>query len=143
MLGEGGVLAVGGGQTSDQMQITSGVLPAEIWDPSTQQWTTIGSIAAARNDHSTAVLQPDGTVLVSGGGHPETLNDAGQFSAQVYSPSYLFNGPRPTIGSAPATALYGSTMNISTPDAANIGAVNLVSFGADTHQSDMDQHFVP
>src|SRR5581483_6063964 len=24
-----------------------------------------------------------------------------------------------------------------------IGAVNLVSFGADTHQSDMDQHFVP
>jgi hypothetical protein len=143
MLADGRVLAVGGGQTSDQMQITSGVLPAEIWDPATQQWTTIGSIAAARNYHSTAVLQPDGTVLVSGGGHPETLNDPGEFSAQVYSPSYLFNGPRPTITAAPATAQYGSTMAVSTPDAANIGAANLVSFGADTHQSDMDQHFVP
>ncbi|HEV2346280.1 MAG TPA: fibronectin type III domain-containing protein [Actinocrinis sp.] len=143
MLADGRVLAVGGGNTSDQMQITTGVLPAEIWDPATQQWTTIGSIAAARNYHSTAVLQPDGTVLVSGGGHPETLNDPGEFNAQVYSPSYLFNGPRPTISSAPASAQYGSTMTIGTPDAANIGSVNLVSFGADTHQSDMDQHFVP
>ena len=143
MLADGRVLAVGGGNISDQMQITTGVMPAEIWDPASQQWTTIGSIAAARNYHSTAVLQPDGTVLVSGGGHPETLNDPGQFNAQVYSPSYLFNGPRPTISSSPVSAQYGSTMSIGTPDAANIGSVNLVSFGADTHQSDMDQHFVP
>jgi hypothetical protein len=143
MLADGRVLAVGGGNTSDQMQITTGVMPAEIWDPSTGQWTTIGSIAAARNYHSTAVLQPDGTVLVSGGGHPETLNDPGEFNAQVYSPSYLFNGARPTITSAPGSAQYGSSMTINTPDAANIGSVNLVSFGADTHQSDMDQHFVP
>ncbi len=143
MLADGRVLAVGGGNISDQMQITTGVMPAEIWDPSTQQWTTIGSIEAARNYHSTAVLQPDGTVLVSGGGHPETLNDPGEFNAQVYSPSYLFNGPRPTITSSPVSAQYGSAMTVGTPDAANIGSVNLVSFGADTHQSDMDQHFVP
>jgi hypothetical protein len=143
MLADGRVLAVGGGTVSDQMQITNGVLPAEIWDPATGQWSTIGSIAAARNYHSTAVLQPDGTVLVSGGGHPETLNDAGQFNSQVYSPSYLFNGARPTITSASASAQYGSTITVNTPHAANIGAVNLVSFGADTHQSDMDQHFVP
>ena len=143
MLADGRVLAVGGGNTSDQMQITTGVMPAEIWDPATGQWTTIGSIAAARNYHSTAVLRPDGTVLVSGGGHPETLNDPGEANAQVYSPSYLFAGARPTIASAPASATYGSTMTVSTPDAANIGSVNLVSFGADTHQSDMAQHFVP
>jgi hypothetical protein len=34
-------------------------------------------------------------------------------------------------------------MSISTPDAASIKAVNLVSLGADTHQGDMNQHFVP
>ncbi len=143
MLADGRVLAVGGGNTSDQMQITTGVLPAEIWDPATEKWTTIGSIAAARNYHSTAILQADGTVLVSGGGHPETLNDPGEANEQVYSPSYLFNGARPSITSAPATAVYGTNMTIDTPDASDIGAVNLVSFGADTHQSDMDQHFVP
>ena len=32
---------------------------------------------------------------------------------------------------------------VTSPDAASITAVNLVSLGADTHQADMDQHFVP
>lgn len=143
MLADGRVLAVGGEATSDQSVYSSGVLPAEIWDPATGQWTTIGSIADARNYHSTAVLQPDGTVLIAGGGHDEVNDSNGEFNEQVYSPSYLFDGPRPSITSAPASALYGSSMTVSTPDAASIGSVNLVSFGADTHQSDMDQHFVP
>ena len=32
---------------------------------------------------------------------------------------------------------------MSTPDASAISAVNLVSLGTDTHQMDMNQHFVP
>ena len=74
---------------------------------------------------------------------PDGLNDAGQDNAQIYSPSYLFNGPRPTITSAPSSATYGSTISVSTPDASSISAVNLVSLGTDTHQMDMNQHFVP
>ncbi|HZR49609.1 MAG TPA: fibronectin type III domain-containing protein [Streptosporangiaceae bacterium] len=143
MLADGRVLAVGGEPTSNQDNVTTGVLPAEIWDPATGKWTAGPAMAAARNYHSTAVLMPDGTVLVAGGGHEENSSDPGQFSAQVYSPSYLFNGPRPAIASAPASSTYGASMNISTPDAASISAVNLVSLGADTHQMDMDQHFVP
>ena len=38
---------------------------------------------------------------------------------------------------------YGDSISVATPDAASISAVNLVSLGADTHQLDMDQHFVP
>ena len=72
-----------------------------------------------------------------------TASAPGQFSAQIYSPPYLFNGPRPTIANAPAATTYGSDITVSTPDAASIRSVNLVSLGADTHQSDMDQHFVP
>ena len=143
MLADGRVLAVGGEATSDQTQVTTGVLQSEIWDPATETWSVAASISAARNYHSTAVLQPDGTVLVAGGGHEDNNTGPGQFSAQVYSPSYLFNGPRPTITSAPAASTYGATMTISTPDASSISAVNLVSLGADTHQADMDQHFVP
>ena len=143
MLADGRVLAVGGEATSDQNQVTTGVLPAEIWDPASGQWTAAGSMSAARNYHSTAVLMPDGTVLVAGGGHEENSTDPGQYSAQVYSPSYLFDGPRPTITSAPSASTYGANMTISTPDASSISAVNLVSLSADTHQADMDQHFVP
>ena len=143
MLADGKVLAVGGGTTSDQHVITTGVLPTEIWDPASETWSAGAPIAAARNYHSTAVLMPDGRVLIAGGGHPNALSDPGQESSQIYSPSYLFNGPRPTITSAPASTTYGSTISVSTPDASSISAVNLVSLGTDTHQIDMNQHFVP
>ena len=143
MLADGTVLAVGGEATSDQNTVTTGVLPAEIWNPSTGTWTTVAAMSSARNYHSTAVLMPDGTVLVAGGGHSEGSSGTGQFPAQVYSPPYLFAGSRPTITGAPASTAYGSNMTITTPDAANITAVNLVSLGADTHQADMSQHFVP
>jgi hypothetical protein len=143
MLADGRVLAIGGSNTSDQKVVTTGVLPTEEWDPTTQTWTADAPIAASRNYHSTALLLPDGRVLVAGGGHPNGLGDAGQFSSQIFSPSYLFNGPRPTITSAPSQANYGATMTVTTPDAASIKSVNLVSLGADTHQSDMGQHFVP
>ncbi len=143
MLANGQVLAVGGANTSDQNVITTGVLPTEIWDPATQMWSAAAPIAAARNYHSTAVLMPDGRVLVAGGGHPSSLGDPGQASAQIYSPSYLFNGARPTITSAPSSTTYGSSISVQTPDAASITSVNLVSLGTDTHQIDMNQHFVP
>ncbi|WP_245931507.1 DUF1929 domain-containing protein [Actinokineospora auranticolor] len=85
----------------------------------------------------------DGRVLVAGGGHHISATVPGQFSAQIYSPPYLFNGARPTITAAPPSTAYGQTISVSTPDAASISAVNLVSVGANTHQSDMDQRFVP
>ena len=142
-LADGTVLAVGGESTSDQNTVTSGALPAELWNPDTGVWTTVASMAAARNYHSTAVLMPDGRVMVAGGGHVGDNSGAGEFSQQIYSPPYLFNGARPTITSAPASASYGAAMSVSTPDAASITGVNLVSMGADTHQGDMDEHFVP
>jgi hypothetical protein len=143
MMADGKVLAVGGEATSDQNAVTTGILSTEVWDPATETWTTGPSMSAARNYHSTAVLMPDGRVLVAGGGHENALTDPGQYSAQIYSPGYLFNGARPTITSATAAATYGGAISVSTPDAASISAVNLVSLGADTHQADMGQHFVP
>ncbi len=143
MLANGEVLAVGGEKTSDQSVVTKGVLPTEIWNPTSETWSAAAPIDAARNYHSTAVLMPDGQVLVAGGGHFDGLNNLGQDSAQTFSPSYLFNGPRPTITSIPSSATYGSTISVATPAASSIAAVNLVSLGTDTHQIDMNQHFVP
>ena len=143
MLADGTVLAVGGENNTDQSIVTTGVLPAEIWDPATGAWTPVAAMNAARNYHSTALLMPDGRVLVGGGGHTFGLNGPGQYSAQFYSPPYLSAGARPTITSAPGSTTYGGSIAVSTPDAASIRAVNLVSLGADTHQLDMNQHFVP
>ena len=54
--------------------------------------------------HSTAVLMPDARVAVSGSGNLAGAPD--QTSLQMYSPPYLFKGPRPTITSAPTLAKY-------------------------------------
>ena len=48
-----------------------------------------------------------------------------QFSAQIFSPPYLFKGPRPVIASAPSTAAYGASISVQTPDAASIASVSL------------------
>ncbi len=143
MLANGEVLAVGGEPTSNQEIVTSGVLPTEIWNPNTETWSPAAPIAAARNYHSTAILMPNATVLEAGGGHPTGLDDPGEYSAQTYSPPYLFDGARPTITAAPASSTYNTSITVTTPNAASIGSVNLVSLGADTHQTDMAQHFVP
>ena len=142
-LADGTVLAIGGETSSDQSVVTTGDLPTEIWNPATETWTPAAPIAVARNYHSTAILLPDGRVLSAGGGHTTGLGGPGQFNAQIFSPPYLSNGPRPTITGAPTASTYGKSITVTTPDAASISAVNLVSLGADTHQSDMSQHFVP
>ena len=122
MLADGQVLAVGGAANSDQTHITTGVLSTEIWNPATQTWSTGASMAAARNYHSTAVLMPDGSVLVAGGGHPNSCRDPGQFSSQFYSPSYLSNGPRPDDHVAPRPPRPTARRSrCHTPDAASIG----------------------
>ncbi|MFL5861219.1 MAG: fibronectin type III domain-containing protein [Solirubrobacteraceae bacterium] len=145
MLADGTVLAVGGeptaGQTG-QTEVSGGILPSEIWDPSTQTWSPAAATATTRGYHSTALLMPDGSVLVGGSGHANAGFPA-QLTQQVYSPAYLFTGARPTISAAPSAINYGASFNVSMGDASTISAVNLVSLGADTHQSDMDQHFVP
>jgi hypothetical protein len=145
MLADGTVLAVGGEKTwgqTGQSEVSGGVLPSEIWNPNSESWSLAAPTAATRGYHSTAILMPDGTVLIGGSGHAGP-GQAAQTTSQIYSPPYLTKGPRPTIASAPNGATYGATIPVGTPDAASISAVNLVSLGSDTHQSDMDQHFVP
>jgi Domain of unknown function (DUF1929)/Bacterial Ig domain/Putative Ig domain len=140
MLPTGKVFAVGGA-TVTSGQSGSGTLPTEIWDPTTETWSTVASLNAPRVYHSTALLLPDGRVLAAGGGHNGPLPN--QFSAQVYSPSYLFKGPRPIITAAPESVLYGaSTFTVDSPDAADIASVALIANGSVTHSTDMNQFYM-
>ena len=47
MLADGTVLASGGMSTSDGTDLSKGVLPAEIWNPDTETWTTVASLTNA------------------------------------------------------------------------------------------------
>ena len=145
-LPDGNVLVVGGGQDMRSGSNGVAVLAAEEWNPTTGVWTQLADMdpTVMRLYHSTAILMPDGRVLVSGGGH-NNVNGAGygEFSAQYFSPPYLFNGAQPTITSAPTTTTFGSTITVQTPDAANITSVSLLGLSTSTHTSNMNTGYVP
>jgi hypothetical protein len=142
VLPDGDVLATGGSNVIGGIDPATGVLPAEMWNSSTMTWSTMASEARAREYHSTALLLPDGRVLVAGSGH-NFANSYAEYSGEIYSPPYLFKGARPAITSSPTDLAYGSSFFVGTPDAASIASVSLIRNGSVTHSFNMDQERIP
>jgi hypothetical protein len=141
MLPDGTVLVIGGSRNSDVGDTPAAVLEAEVWSPSTEKWTVLAPMRTPRMYHSTAVLLPDGRVLVAGGGRD--FPEVDQLSAEIYSPPYLFKGPRPAITSAPTGIRYATASSVATPDSVRIASVSLVGLGSVTHAFNENQRFVP
>ena len=59
LLPDGKVLITGGTSSPGPDDATGSVLAAEIWDPSTERFTTVASMKHPRLYHSSAVLLPD------------------------------------------------------------------------------------
>ena len=118
------------------------VLEAEIFDPQALTWQRAAVMAEGRQYHSVSILLPDGRVLNAGsvGGTGGSVN---LLSMEVFSPPYLFRGPRPKITAYPTSAAHGSTITVTTPDACRIRRAALVRPGAPTHHTDSDQRYVP
>jgi hypothetical protein len=137
LLADGTVLMVGGNQV---MKYGSPVEAAELYNPSTGTWSVMASQVARRGYHSTAMLLPDGRVLSAGS--DDFAKPDNSETVEIFSPPYLFNGPRPSITAAPATVKYGAALAITTPDAASITRVALIRPAAVTHANNFDQRYV-
>jgi hypothetical protein len=142
MLPDGTVLATGGESNTNPFDLSTAVYAAETWSPTTESWTTLASMQTPRVYHSTALLLPDGRVLVAGSGE-YGAGSINQYNGEIYSPPYLFKGAQPTITSVPATLQYGLQFAVQTPDAANIASVALVRLGSVTHAFNQNQRYVP
>ena len=133
LLPDGNVLVTGGTSSPGFNDPAGAVHAAELWNPTTEQWTTLASSSGIpRVYHSTAVLLPDGRVLSMGGN--------GYLQTEIYSPPYLFKGTRPTITSAPTSVVYGQSFFVETPDAAAISKVTMLRLSSVTHAFNMSQH---
>ena len=89
------MLVTGGSSGAGFNNSSEPVLQAELWNPVSETWTPLASNSIYRGYHSFALLLPDGRVLSAGGNNNLYKN------AEIYSPPYLFKGPRPTkIGRA-------------------------------------------
>jgi hypothetical protein len=133
-LADGTLMAIGGNQRSEY---GSPVYRPELYNPVAGTWTLLPPQVGLRGYHSTAVLLPDGRVFSSGSDSQKPFEK----TYEIYSPSYLFNGPRPTITSIPASVSYGQTFAIMTPDAGGIQRVAMLRPAATTHANHMDDHY--
>ena len=123
---------------------------AELWDPATGLWAQLADEDVDRCYHATTVLLPDGRVLSAGGGEyrPTTAPNPPQDShrnAQIFSPPYLFNGPRPEILAAPDSMNYGNTFEVQTSAGGEISMVSWIRLPSVTHSFDQNQriNFLP
>ena len=135
------------------------VVVAERFDPKTETWRTMATQHRTRTYHNTALLLPDGRVLVGGHAPISTAylsnidlsslgfsqGDGRDPSFEIYSPPYVFRSDRPVIQNVPnkaADVARGQLVTITTPDAATIGAAIMIRRTAITHLVDGDQRSV-
>lgn len=129
----------------NDLRVGQPIRAAEVWDPRTKHWTVLAEESVDRCYHSTAVLLPDATVLSAGGGEykPDDVNQNtfadSQRNAQVFSPPYLFKGPRPVITSAPGEVTYGAAFDVGTPTPADIASASWVRLSSVTHSYNSNQ----
>ncbi len=133
LLPDASVFVVGGRSNSSGTPVF--VLTPEIFDPASATWDLVAPHQVPRGYHSTAILLPDARVLVAGGNF--------QASGEIYSPSYLFQGPRPVIEAAPKIVTYGSVFSLEFTSPSMSNAVALVRLSSVTHSVNMDQRYVP
>ncbi|GAC1543012.1 MAG: hypothetical protein NVS3B12_31350 [Acidimicrobiales bacterium] len=113
-------------------------------------WKPAGEASRKRTYHNTAILRPDGSIMIAGHapipsgynqvsdgpdlpGRPGT-NNSHDPSFQIYKPAY-FNEHRPVVDSLHQD---GGTVVVNTPDAAKITSVVMIRNTAQTHLVDGD-----
>ncbi|HSB53549.1 MAG TPA: galactose oxidase-like domain-containing protein [Gemmatimonadales bacterium] len=146
LLADGKVLVTGGTNSTgfNVAPSDSRVLSAELWDPATEQWTTLARMSHQRVYHSSALLLPDGRVLSVGSGEPAATGLSDDYTAEIFSPPYLFKADgtpatRPAISSAPVSVGYGQGFTVTTPNASSITKVTWIRLSSVTHSFNQNQ----
>ncbi len=163
--GTGTVLPTGevflaNGASADEVVVPGSAKPittSEIYNPKTGTWRDVARQSHGRTYHNTAMLLPDGRVLLGGHapiatgyafqtdvGHEAIgLSKSGHDpSFEIYSPPYLFRGTRPRITDAPAKVRNDSRFTLTVKSPSRVKSVRLVRNTSLTHVIDGDQRSV-
>jgi hypothetical protein len=115
------------------------VYTPEMFDPVTETWETLPAASVARLYHQVSLLLPDGRVWTAGS---QPGAGVSELRTELFSPSYLFQGPRPVISGLPNVGDYGGTISIPTPDALTVNSVSLVRLMSCTHHYEANQRLI-
>ncbi|UQX02712.1 galactose oxidase early set domain-containing protein [Streptomyces sp. RerS4] len=135
LLPDGKVLETGGG-LHDR---ADPVFEASFFDPTNNTYQPgLATDPIPRTYHSAAFLLPDGRVMAVG---DNPGNGTYNHAVSIYTPPYLFKGPRPQLTSVIDTDwIYGDTQRITVNRP--IAKAELIRPAAVTHSSDPNQRFV-
>jgi hypothetical protein len=125
-------------------------LQSEIYDPATDTWAPGAAASVVRMYHSVALLMPDGRVMTTSGNPPPYGQRAPwqppqpneEMRIEMYSPPYMFAGPRPVIGQVAGEWHYGRAVDILTANPESILWAELIRSGITTHAFDNAQRLV-
>ena len=112
LLPTGKILAIGGSANDEDGSTAS--LTADLYDPKTNSFSSAAPNVYPHLYHSTALLLPDATVVLSGGNPQQRVFEP---HIEIYQPAYLFNpdgslATRPSLTAVPATLGYGQTSRL-------------------------------
>jgi hypothetical protein len=130
ILPDGKMLGVGGTNLNGPQKTSL------LYDPAANTWTSMAAQVEERGYHSTALLLPNGQVLSAGDNKPP----GGGSKLELYSPPYMFRGPRPTIDHAPTAVTWNQTFAVDTSN--TIARAVLIRPSAVTHTNDMNQRHI-
>ncbi|MBI5671030.1 MAG: DUF1929 domain-containing protein [Chloroflexi bacterium] len=123
----------------DIPQDPQAIRQTEIYDETTDEWTFGPSLQVDRLYHSSALLLPDGRVLMAGSNPVRGQNE---LRLELYEPSYFFNGPRPEIVRVPPVVSRGEEFQVETAHSEEIDTVSLMRPMSTTHCFSTDQRCV-
>lgn len=110
---------------------------AAIYTTATNTWASIAPDPVPRNYHSTAILLPDGRVVIFGS---NPADNSFEPRVSIYSPPYLHRGTRPTVSGAPEITTYGASFDLAVTG--DVVSASLMAPMSATHQTDTNARLV-
>ncbi|MGE3174557.1 MAG: galactose oxidase-like domain-containing protein [Planctomycetota bacterium] len=152
ILPDASILAIGGVRDRNPTTSLLGAREPELWKDGA--WSLVSPALTPRGYHATAVLLPDGRVLVGGGEERHSFG-APSFDYEVYEPWYMTRprpkvaalSQQPALGTNPDGSLrvrYGAALRVEVtlPEFVGMGKIVLMAPGSMTHHSDMHARYV-
>ncbi|NEA45738.1 kelch motif-containing protein [Streptomyces sp. SID10815] len=138
---------VSGGSRDYRGRGDSDILQARLYDPRANTFTRVADPLVGRDYHAGSLLLPDGRVMFFGsdplyGDRAGTRPGVFEQRIEIYSPPYLYRGPRPTLSGGPRTVARGASATFTSRHAAALRTARLIRPSASTHVTDVDQRSV-
>lgn len=136
-----------GGSRDYRGKGASDILRAQFYDPAADVFRRAAAPAVGRDYHSEALLLPDGRIAVFGSNplfadKADSVPGVFEQRIEVYTPPYLYRGPRPVIGRSPVETARGASAVLPAPHPEGIVRARLMRPSAVTHATDVEQRSV-